>query len=132
MMTINGNNNNQQNATSSIAQQQQHQYTFGQMKYSDEEQKVTANMLQRKLGSEYISKRSGPGGSSVSYLESNKAIELANKVFGFNGWSISIVHMTLDYLDQDAQNRFSVGLSCVARVTLKDGTFKEVPMNIRI
>jgi DNA repair and recombination protein RAD52 len=117
---------NQQLMQTPTLAQPQPQSAFGQVQYSEEEERVTAIMLQRKLGSEYISKRSGPGGSSVSYLESNKAIELANKVFGFNGWSITIVHMNLDYLDHDAQNRFSVGLSCVARVTLKDGTFREV------
>jgi hypothetical protein len=65
----------------------------------------------------------------IPYLEGNKAIELANQVFGFNGWSSSIIDMTVDYVRDGTNNgTVSIGLSCIIRVTLKDGTFREVSL----
>lgn len=58
-------------------------------------------------------------------MEGNKAIELANKVFGFNGWSSSIINITIDYADEGG-GKICLGLSCIVRVTLKDGTWREV------
>jgi recombination DNA repair RAD52 pathway protein len=34
----------------------------------------------------------------VAYLEGNKAIALANEVFGFNGWSSSLGQVQIDYV----------------------------------
>jgi recombination DNA repair RAD52 pathway protein len=34
----------------------------------------------------------------VAYLEGNKAIALANEVFGFNGWSSSLKQVQVDYV----------------------------------
>lgn len=80
--------------------------------------------LNKVLSSEYISTRPGAGGSRVSYLEGWKALNLANEVFGFNGWSSELKSTTVDYLDE-IQGRYSIGLSTVVRVTLKDGSFHE-------
>ncbi|KAF2184470.1 hypothetical protein K469DRAFT_709240 [Zopfia rhizophila CBS 207.26] len=82
--------------------------------------------LNRQLGPEYISTRTGNGGSKVAYLEGNKAIVLANEVFGFNGWSSSLQQVQIDYVDENPQNgRVNIGLSIIVRVTLKDGTYHE-------
>lgn len=69
--------------------------------------------LARKLGPEYVTQRQGPAGggklrSAVpesrrkadrgSYIEGWKVINLANEVFGFNGWSTSIQSLTTDYV----------------------------------
>lgn len=54
--------------------------------------------LTRQLGPEFISHRSGAGGSRVAYLEGTKAIGLANDVFGFNGWSSSLQQVQVDYV----------------------------------
>jgi recombination DNA repair RAD52 pathway protein len=35
---------------------------------------------------------------SFTYVESWKAIELANQIFGFNGWSSAVVDITPDYV----------------------------------
>lgn len=61
----------------------------------------------------------------INYLEGNRAIELANKIFGFNGWSTRIVDLQVDFCDE-VNGRVSLGVSCTTRVTLKDGTYKEV------
>lgn len=54
--------------------------------------------LNKQLGPEYISTRPGAGNSKVAYLEGNKAIALANEVFGFNGWSSSLGQVQIDYV----------------------------------
>ncbi|KAJ8595818.1 recombination protein Rad52 [Rhizopogon salebrosus TDB-379] len=83
--------------------------------------------LNKKLGPEYISQRPGPGGGpKLTYAEGWKIINLANEVFGFNGWSSSIVNMTIDYMDcNEEAKRYNVGVSCIVRVTLSCGVFHE-------
>lgn len=60
--------------------------------------------LNKQLGPEYISQRPGNGGGRVAYLEGNKAIALANEVFGFNGWSSSLGQVQIDYVRFLARN----------------------------
>lgn len=83
--------------------------------------------LDRRLGPEYISQRPGPGGGpKLTYVEGWKIINLANEVFGFNGWSSSIVNLNTDFIDYSEETRrYSVGTSAVVRVTLRDGTYHE-------
>ncbi|KAF2035595.1 hypothetical protein EK21DRAFT_54137, partial [Setomelanomma holmii] len=81
--------------------------------------------LNKQLGPEYISTRPGSGGGKVAYLEGNKAIALANEVFGFNGWSSSLGQVQIDYVDEHQNGKVSLGLSIVVRITLKDGTYHE-------
>ncbi|KAK7522257.1 Alpha/Beta hydrolase protein [Phyllosticta citriasiana] len=82
--------------------------------------------LDKQLGPEYISSRKGPAGRTLYYLPAEKAINLANEVFGFNGWSSSIRDVQIDFVDQSqSSGKISLGLSVIIRVTLKDGTFHE-------
>src|SRR6266446_4472419 len=54
--------------------------------------------LNQKLGPEFISQRPGPGGGpKLTYVEGWKVINLANEVFGFNGWNSSIISLTTDF-----------------------------------
>ncbi|KAL5363639.1 RAD52 DNA repair protein [Aspergillus floccosus] len=82
--------------------------------------------LDKKLGPEYISSRPGAAGQRVHYLAADKCINLANEVFGFNGWSSSIVNIQIDFVDENpTTGKISLGLSVIVRVTLKDGTYHE-------
>ncbi|KAJ1679061.1 DNA repair protein rad52 [Spiromyces aspiralis] len=80
--------------------------------------------LTKYLGPENVSTRPGAGGVRLSYIEGCKVINIANELFGFNGWSSQIQNMTIDYLDYE-NGAYNIGVSCVMRVTLKDGTFHE-------
>jgi DNA repair and recombination protein RAD52 len=73
--------------------------------------------LDKKLGPEYISQRPGPGGAGkLTYAEGWKIINLANEVFGFNGWSTNIVSLTTDFSDYSEETRrYSVGVSAIIR-----------------
>ena len=83
--------------------------------------------LNQKLGPEYISQRPGPGGGpKLTYVEGWKVINLANEVFGFNGWSSSIISLTTDFADYSEETRrYCVGVTALIRVTLRDGVFHE-------
>jgi len=66
--------------------------------------------LNKKLGPEYISQRPGPGGQGkLTYAEGWKIINLANEVFGFNGWSSSVTSLAIDYVCDDKNTRVQDG-----------------------
>ncbi|KAJ5907845.1 Rad52/22 double-strand break repair protein [Penicillium taxi] len=82
--------------------------------------------LDKKLGPEYISSRPGAAGQRVHYLSADKCINLANEVFGFNGWSSSIQKIDIDFIEENQNTgKISLGLSVIVRITLRDGTFHE-------
>ncbi|ETS65372.1 hypothetical protein PaG_00105 [Moesziomyces aphidis] len=82
--------------------------------------------LNQRLGPEYLSQRPGPGGvKRLTYIEGWKVIDLANEVFGFNGWSTTIRKLEIDFLDSPDGTRWSAGVTCILRVTLRDGAFHE-------
>src|ERR1700761_635662 len=60
--------------------------------------------LDKQLGPEFISSRPGAAGGKVHYLAGEKVINLANEVFGFNGWSSAIQNIQIDFVDENAQN----------------------------
>jgi DNA repair and recombination protein RAD52 len=94
--------------------------------YTAQEIATLQSRLEKQLGPEYISSRPGPGGQKVHYITGEKCIQLANEVFGFNGWSSSIMQIQVDYVDEDSVTRkVSLGLSVIVRVTLRDGTYHE-------
>jgi DNA repair and recombination protein RAD52 len=94
--------------------------------YTAQEIATLQSRLEKQLGPEYISSRPGPGGQKVHYIAGEKCIQLANEVFGFNGWSSSIMQIQVDYVDEDPVSRkVSLGLSVIVRVTLRDGTYHE-------
>ncbi|QLL30781.1 hypothetical protein HG536_0A05960 [Torulaspora globosa] len=80
--------------------------------------------LDKKLGPEYISKRVGFGSSRVAYIEGWRAINLANQIFGYNGWSTEVKSVTVDFLDE-RQGKYSIGCTAIVRVTLQNGTYRE-------
>ena len=80
--------------------------------------------LDKKLGPEYISKRTGFGKNMVAYLEGWRAINLANQIFGYNGWSTEVKGVTIDFLDE-RQGKFNIGCSAIIRVTLNNGAYRE-------
>lgn len=94
--------------------------------YTEEEAINLQSLLDRQLGPEYLSYRPGMNGSRVHYLEAWKVINLANEIFGFNGWSSSIQSVQVDYIDEFKESgRLNLGVSVIVRVTLKNGIYHE-------
>ncbi|KAG5363812.1 DNA repair and recombination protein [Yarrowia sp. B02] len=94
--------------------------------YSRSEERQVSDLLKHNLGPEFISKRPSPGGRSVHYLEGWKVFNLANEIFGFNGWRSEIIKLEVDYCDRNPDTkRWDVGVYAIVRVHLKDGTYRE-------
>lgn len=82
-------------------------------------------LLSKKLSKDHTLNRPGSGTAKFTYIESWQAIQLANQIFGYSGWSCSIIEMVNDYCEQDAQGKYSVGITATVRITLKDGNSHE-------
>jgi DNA repair and recombination protein RAD52 len=72
-------------------------------KYTNDEVAQLRETLGRQLGPEYISIRPGPGNTKLMYVAGEKVINLANDVFGFNGWSSSIRSVILDAVSSSVE-----------------------------
>lgn len=116
---------NPQQARSFTQYQSSSSRPFNAIPYDEEEADIIQGRLNKVLGPEYVSFRPGTGGQNVSYIEGWKALNLANDIFGFNGWSSELISVSVDFLDVHNNGRVSLGLSVVARITLKDGTYHE-------
>lgn len=71
---------------------------FGNVVFEGTEQQNVNAFLHQKLGKDNLTRRPGPGGTRLTYIESCKAIELANQAFGFNGWSCRILECKEEYV----------------------------------
>lgn len=65
--------------------------------YTEEEAQDIQERLDTKLDASHLSYRPAAQGT-VAYLEGWKAFNLANEVFGFNGWSSEILSFTIDFV----------------------------------
>ncbi|XP_023404766.1 DNA repair protein RAD52 homolog isoform X1 [Loxodonta africana] len=97
---------------------------FGQCRYTAEEYQAIQNALRQRLGPEYISSRMAGGGQKVCYIEGHRVINLANEMFGYNGWAHSITQQNVDFVDLN-NGKFYVGVCAFVRVQLKDGSYHE-------
>ncbi|KAF2840728.1 hypothetical protein M501DRAFT_1047927 [Patellaria atrata CBS 101060] len=94
--------------------------------YTAQEIATLQSRLDKQLGPEYILTRKGPGNRDLPYISGNKAIEIANEVFGFNGWSSAVQNVQIDFVDESrSSGKISMGISVTVRITLKDGTYHE-------
>eukprot|EP01118_Nematostelium_gracile_P012950 TRINITY_DN4815_c0_g1_i1.p1 TRINITY_DN4815_c0_g1~~TRINITY_DN4815_c0_g1_i1.p1 ORF type:complete len:321 (+),score=87.11 TRINITY_DN4815_c0_g1_i1:116-964(+) len=80
--------------------------------------------LDRKLTHrEVLTRPGGFNGGEFTYIESWKAVEIANDIFNFNGWSCSIVDITPDFIEETPNGKHRCGITAVVKVTLRDGSF---------
>lgn len=75
---------------------------FGRTDFTPAEQDRIQRALSDKLGNDKLQRRKGPGGQQLIYVESWQAIELANELFGYNGWSCSVMQLATDYVSVES------------------------------
>ncbi|KAL0212562.1 hypothetical protein RCL1_006188 [Eukaryota sp. TZLM3-RCL] len=80
--------------------------------------------LAANLTASDLSKRPGPSGTSLTYLEGWKVVRKANEIFGFDGWTTEVRNLEVDYCDE-LNGRWSCGVSALIRVTLKTGSYHD-------
>ena len=81
--------------------------------YTAQQIATLQSRLDKQLGPEFISSRPGAAGQKVHYLAAEKCINLANDVFGFNGWSSAIRNIQIDFV----RGTFAVEVYTEADVT---------------
>lgn len=91
--------------------------------FTPEETSTIQHHLDQPIEADQIQFRPSAQGS-VAYVEGWKALSLANEVFGFNGWSSEILYWGVDFVDCE-DGRVSLGISCMVRIHLRDGTFHD-------
>lgn len=91
--------------------------------FSPEEWEHATRELERKLEPELVSMRPG-GHASVNYITGENAVRLANKIFGFNGWSTRILEVN-HVLCNERNGRYDIVIRSSMEVMLKDGTVKQ-------
>lgn len=114
------NNNNIQHKNNQHSNQQSNKRQFSPSESED----IQAN-LTRQLDVDNVQFRSNGTGGNVAYLEGWRAINLANEIFGFNGWSSEILQIKTEFSETDSNGRHTVGVSCRVRISLRDGTFHD-------
>ncbi|GAA5989513.1 hypothetical protein JCM10908_000512 [Rhodotorula pacifica] len=98
----------------------------GMSSAAEERNAKLQQILNKTLGADFIASRAGGGGSRLNYLEGWRAINLANDVFGFNGWFTDIKYLEADFVDYDPESqRWHVGVTAIVRVRLQDGASHE-------
>jgi DNA repair and recombination protein RAD52 len=65
--------------------------------FTEEETFEIQERLDTKLDASHLSYRPAAQGT-VAYLEGWRSFNLANEVFGFNGWSSEILSFTIDFV----------------------------------
>lgn len=83
-------------------------------------------VLRMYLGPEYI-KYKNTGYTKEPYIEGWAAINIANEIFGHNGWSSEIKMCSInDIKEVETQGQpYTVTVSATVRITLKDGAYRE-------
>ena len=92
-----------------------------------------------------LTARAHGAAAKFTYVEGWQVIEIANHIFGFNGWSSTVIDISPDYVRvlalslspfpartvsrrpqlSEENGKFEVGVTAVVKVTLKDGTCHE-------
>jgi DNA repair and recombination protein RAD52 len=100
---------------------------FGNKAWSDDEMARIQRALNQGLDMEDVAKRRGPGGTTLTYIEGWKAFEMANDIFGVDGWSCNIKNLSLDYPPEysKSKDRWSVSATAVVTIKLKTGSYHE-------
>lgn len=82
------------------------------------------------MSPEFVSHRVGPGGRQLPYVSVGDAVNIANEMFGHDGWSSEIRNSTVTNSErsEDGRGTWSVSATAVVRVTLAEqagGSFRE-------
>lgn len=80
-------------------------------------------LLKDNVPPENLSIRRGAGNKKFTYIESWRVLDTANEIFGYNGWSCSIVSTSVQRRKEG--HKFVVTVTAVVRVSLENGSYHE-------
>lgn len=94
--------------------------------YADAELERIQRQSMAKLTRDDVAMRKGAKNSDMVYLETWKAIELANELFKFNGWSDEILSVSKTYEKYHSDTGgYDLCIVVTMRITLRCGNFHE-------
>ncbi|GJD11926.1 DNA repair and recombination protein rti1 [Galdieria sulphuraria] len=98
---------------------------FGAIPYDKEERQKVAQLLSEPLTRDDVQTRPGPSRLPLTYISGFKAIDKANRVFGFDGWTSQIMGFDMNYNKETQQGKHICCFTVRLRITLKNGAFRE-------
>ncbi len=81
-------------------------------------------MLNAGLDASAVSKRKGAGSMQLSYIEGHHAIDTANRIFGYDGWTMEVTDLTCLATEDGKTNK--VHYRATVRVTVGDTVRQDV------
>lgn len=92
----------------------------------EEQQRIQARL---DIGLDKSDLKILPGKGRPPYVEGWRVIDIANDIFGFNGWNSEIRSLEVDFIDEIERGNGSKGFysfaTCTMRITLLDGSYHE-------
>lgn len=86
-------------------------------KYSQNRREIVTKALNESIPKNVCSQRPGYGGKKFTYLDSHDAIDTMNKIFGFDGWSSTIVKQEIVEKERDG-NKWIIVAEAHMRVAI--------------
>lgn len=80
-------------------------------------------LLRRKLELQDVSWKTTPDGKQLTYLSKERSVQIANNVFGSNGWSSTIVSVNVDSVEKKNTPDgplWDAAVSAIVRITLAE------------
>jgi len=100
-------------------------HTFGSEPFSLKEKASIGTELCTPPPRQEISFKPGPYGKRIFYMEGWKLIHEANRIFGFDGWSSTVLDTSHHFAEKLEDGKYSVCCTALVRVTLKNGITRE-------
>lgn len=94
------------------------------VQWTAEELQRIQEQLDTPLGESELTRRVGPGGKRIAYVEGWFVLDQSNRIFGVTGWSCEIKDIQVR-VRPDKNKGWYAKARVIVRVTLKDGTFHE-------
>lgn len=97
------------------------------IEFTKKEKERIAKLLRQPLKADLLKKRPAFKGKSVYYIDGGTSYNLANDIFGFDGWRSQIINTEIDFAKEKQKNsdRWFVGVTVIVRVELKNGAYHE-------
>lgn len=84
----------------------------------------TKEILRENPVANDVKERDGTG-SKFYYYSGNTVIDLANKIFGEDGWSCKIIEKPKVTQQEEESGKWKITCECTMRVTLRNGAYRE-------
>lgn len=88
-------------------------------------QELIEEKLKKEIPKEFLKVRKGPANVDLLYISRRNAINLANEVFGFDGWKSDIKEFIKEGEEILSNQQWKISYTATVRITLRDGSYRE-------